>query len=316
MKSVAMLLFPNTLMLDVAGPLDVFSVANRYINPSDHYQITTISAEAIPLPTSNGVALVAQKTFDDAPMIFDYLLTPGGPGAYNDSNSKLVSWLAEAAPQAELYGSICTGAFLLGKAGLLDDYRVTTHWNYRERLTAAFPKAIVETDQVVLRDRKLITSGGVTAGIDLALSIVADDFGKCVALDVAKVLLVSMRRQDEQSQFSPLAKSGIDVSAPIMEVQEYIVKNIEANLNSGLLAQIASMSTRNFTRVFTREMGVSPAEFVQNVRVDRARCLLETSRIPVKTVAYKSGFGCERRMRDLFNQKLNITPSEYRKKFG
>ncbi|WP_219701845.1 GlxA family transcriptional regulator [Marinomonas lutimaris] len=316
MKSVAMVLFPDILMLDVAGPLDVFSIANRYLSPSDQYKITTIGIDFLPLPTTNGLALIPQKTIDQVSMDFDYLLVPGGPGAYNQKNPILASWLAEAAQQSKQYGSICTGAFLLGEAGLLDGYHVTTHWNYSAWLAKEYPKAFIETDKIYLRDRKLITSGGVTAGIDLALSIVTEDYGKCVSLDVAKVLLVTMKRQGLQTQFSPLISTEMKVSSQISEVQSFVLQNIADSLSTENLAQSVSMSKRNFTRVFVREMGVTPTEFVQNTRVDHARNLLESTEMPIKTIAYHSGFGDDKRMREVFNQKLGLSPSQYRKNFS
>lgn len=316
MKSVAMLLFPDVLMLDLAGPLEVFSIANRYLNPSDWYQITTISTDQTPVRASNGIAMLAEKTIDNASTGFDILLVPGGPGAYTGTHTRITDWLRKAALQSQRYGSICTGAFLLGEAGLLDGHRATTHWNYSDQLADKFPNATIETDQIYVRDRKLITSGGITAGIDLALAILAEDYGKCIALDVAKVLLVVMKRQGGQTQFSPLIATDVKVSAPIADVQSYVLKNIEEEFSVERLATLAAMSPRNFTRVFTREMRMTPMEFVQNVRVDRARQLLETSDIPIKTIAYRSGFGSSRHMRVLFSEKLGVTPVQYRRQFG
>lgn len=316
MKTVAMLLYPGVLLLDVAGPLEVFSVANRFLCSSNQYQIITVAAEAEPMRASNGARLLADKTIEEAATGFDVLLVPGGPEAYIAGKPLLAAWLNRTAQQSAEYGSICTGAFLLGEAGLLDGRRVTTHWNYKDRLMQAYPKAIVDADQIYVRDKNLITSGGVTAGIDMALAIVADHHGKCVALDVAKVLVVTLPRQELQSQFSPLISPDVKVSSKIAEVQRHILENIDGSLNVDRLAEVASMSARNFARIFTREMGMTPAEFVQNARVDRARKLLENSDVPVKTVAYNAGFRSERHMRILFKEKLGLTPAQYRLKFN
>lgn len=178
MKTVAMVLFPDFLLLDMAGPMEVFSVANRYLKPEDHYQLVTLGTERGMLRASNGVQVQTDRHIDDPAQAFDLLLVPGGPGAYNERHPALLAWLRRAVRQAGCYGSICTGAFVLGHAGLLDGYRVTTHWNYTERLIKAFPEAQVETDRIYTEDRNLITSGGVTAGIDLALAVVARDHGK------------------------------------------------------------------------------------------------------------------------------------------
>lgn len=159
MKTVAMVLFPDFLLLDMAGPMEVFSVANRYLKPEDHYQLITLGTERGMLRASNGVQVQTDRHIDDPTQAFDLLLVPGGPGAYNERHPALLAWLRRAVRQAGCYGSICTGAFVLGHAGLLDGYRVTTHWNYTERLIKAFPEAQVETDRIYTEDRNLITSG-------------------------------------------------------------------------------------------------------------------------------------------------------------
>ena len=316
MKTVAMVLFPGFLLLDMAGPMEVFSIANRYLAPADHYVLTTIGTEPGALRASNGVNVQADLHIDQAIQGYDLLLVPGGPGAYNERHLPLLHWLSGAVNRAGRYGSICTGAFVLGHAGLLDGYRVTTHWHYTERLIKGFPKATVETDQIYVLDRNLITSGGVTAGIDLALAVVAEDHGKKVAQDVAKVLLVVMKRQGGQAQFSPLMATVAPHETPITRVQNYVLEHLDEAFCIERMAGLATMSTRHFTRVFAREVNMTPMEFLQNARIDRARSLLETSDLPLKTVAFKSGFGSVRHMRFLFGEKLGLTPSQYREQFS
>ncbi|WP_339451212.1 GlxA family transcriptional regulator [Pseudomonas sp. EA_5y_Pfl2_R50] len=316
MKTVAMVLFPDFLLLDMAGPLEVFSVANRYLNPEFHYQLITLGTEHGALRASNGVWLHADRHIDDAHDHYDLLLVPGGPGAYNERFPGLFDWLKGAVPRVERYGSICTGAFVLGHAGLLDGYRVTTHWNYTERLIKGFPKASVATDQIFVEDRNLITSGGVTAGIDLALAVVARDHGKKLAQDVAKVLLVVTRRQGGQAQFSPLMAAVSPQETPITRAQHYVLEHLDEAFTIERMAGLANMSPRHFARVFTRELNMTPMAFLQNARIDCARNLLETSELPLKTVAYKSGFGSVRHMRSLFAQRLGLTPAQYREQFS
>ncbi|MCK9796282.1 AraC family transcriptional regulator [Pseudomonas chlororaphis] len=316
MKTVAMVLFPDFLLLDMAGPLEVFSIANRYLAPAEHYRIVTIGTEHAALRASNGVAVHADCHLDQADEAYDLLLVPGGPGAYNQCCPPLLDWLQATVPKAERYGSICTGAFILGQAGLLDEHRVTTHWHYTERLIKAFPKARVETDQIFLQDRKLITSGGVTAGIDLALAMVAQDHGKKVAVDVAKVLLVVMKRQGGQAQFSPLVAAVATQDSPITRVQNHVLEHLEEAFSIERMAALAAMSPRHFARVFAREVQMTPMEFLQSARIDRARHLLESSDLPLKTVAFRSGFGSVRHMRFLFSEKLGLTPSQYRQQFS
>lgn len=316
MKTVAMVLFPEFLLLDMAGPMEVFSIANRYLALEKHYQISTVGTQHGAIRASNGVRVMADAHLEQVTGSHDLLLVPGGPGAYEDKHQPLVDWLLSAREQAGCIGSICTGAFILGEAGLLDGHRVTTHWHYTERLIKRFPKAIVETDQIYINDRNLLTSGGVTAGIDLALAVVAKDHGKKVAQDVAKVLLVLMKRQGGQAQFSPLMGAVATNETAVTRVQNYVLEHLDESFSVERMATMANMSARHFARLFSREVQMTPMEFLQNARIDRARSLLEVSDLPLKTVAYRSGFGSVRHMRFLFGEKLGLTPSQYREQFS
>lgn len=316
MKTVAMALFPDFLLLDMAGPLEVFSIANRYLPPAQHYRILTLGTEPGPLRASNGVMVQADLLLEQAQDAYDLLLVPGGPGAYNECHPALLPWLRAAVPRARRFGSICTGAFVLGYAGLLDGHRVTTHWHYTERLIKAFPKAIVETDRIYLQDGRLITSGGVTAGIDLALSVVAQDHGKQVAVEVAKVLLVVMKRQGSQAQFSPMTSAVAPQETPITRVQNHVLANLEQSFTVESMAALVDMSARHFARLFAKDVQMTPMAFLQGARIDRARHLLETTELPLKTVAFHAGFGSVRHMRFLFSEKLGLTPTQYRQQFS
>ncbi len=316
MKTVAMALFPDFLLLDMAGPLEVFSIANRYLPASEHYRILTIGTEPGPLRASNGVHVHADLQLAHADEAYDLLLVPGGPGAYNECHPALLPWLRAAAPRARRFGSICTGAFVLGHAGLLDGHRVTTHWHYTDRLIKGFPKATVETDRIYLQDGRLITSGGVTAGIDLALSIIAQDHGRQVAVDVAKVLLVVMKRQGGQAQFSPMTAAVAPLETPITRVQNQVLAQLDQPLSIVSMAAQAGMSARHFARLFAKEVGMTPMAFVQGARIDRARHLLESTDLPLKTVAFRAGFGSVRHMRFLFSEKLGLNPTQYRQQFS
>ncbi|PPC79193.1 AraC family transcriptional regulator [Pokkaliibacter plantistimulans] len=316
MKSVAIVVFPDVLLLDVAGPMDVFAIANRYLTPDQAYRITTVGAECTAVRASNGLRLLADECIDSAPQAYDLLLVPGGPGAYNDIPTCLLPWLQDSASQSQHYGSICTGAFLLGYAGLLDGHRVTTHWNYTERLSRLFPAAQVETNHIYLQDRYLLTSGGVTAGIDLALSIVEADHGRQLALTVAKVILVAMKRQGGQGQFGPMLSKVAKEDTAVSRVQAYVLEHIDEAFTVKRLASLAAMSARSFARQFVRESHCTPMEFVLGARIDHARKMLETTELPMKTVAYHSGFGSDRHMRLLFTERLGLTPSQYRERFG
>jgi len=316
MKTVAMALFPDFLLLDMAGPLEVFSIANRYLPPAQHYRILILGTEPGPLRASNGVMVQADLLLEQALDAYDLLLVPGGPGAYNECHPALLPWLRAAVLRARRFGSICTVAFVLGYAGLLDGHRVTTHWHYTERLIKAFPKAIVETDRIYLQDGRLITSGGVTAGIDLALSVVAQDHGKQVAVEVAKVLLVVMKRQGGQAQFSPMTSAVAPQETPITRVQNHVLANLEQSFTVESMAALVDMSARHFARLFAKDVQMTPMAFLQGARIDRARHLLETTELPLKTVAFHAGFGSVRHMRFLFSEKLGLTPTQYRQQFS
>ncbi|MGE8164012.1 GlxA family transcriptional regulator [Paraburkholderia sp. NPDC080076] len=316
MPTVAIAIFPGVQALDVAGPVDVFSEANRFIAPADAYEVRLLSAQAAPLRASNGMMLVADATFDKARGPFDLALVAGGPELPDTTpDAPLLDWLTNVAPQCGRYGSICTGAFALGHAGLLDDRNVTTHWQHAAQLAAQFPKARVDFDRIYLRDGQLVTSAGVTAGIDLSLALVAEDHGPHTALAVAKRLVVFAQRQGGQSQFSPYLTAPADDTSPVAKVQAHVMERIRESFTVKQLADVAGMSARNFARVFVQETGVTPHEFVERARVDAARKLLESSGAALKAIAYDCGFGTADRMRIVFAKRIGATPMQYRERF-
>jgi transcriptional regulator GlxA family with amidase domain len=316
MPTVAIAIFPGVQALDVAGPVDVFSEANRFIAPEDHYEVKLIGAESAPLRASNGMTLVADATFSEARRPFDLALVAGGPALPDRApDARVLEWLANVATQGGRYGSICTGAFALGHAGLLDARHVTTHWQHAAQLAAQFPNARVDFDRIYLRDGPLVTSAGVTAGIDLSLALVAEDHGPHIALAVAKRLVVFAQRQGGQSQFSPYLTAPVDETSPVAKVQAYVMERIRESFTVKQLADVAGMSARNFARVFVQETGVTPHEFVERARVDAARKLLESSGAALKAIAYDCGFGTADRMRIVFTKRIGATPMQYRERF-
>jgi len=212
--------------------------------------------------------------------------------------------------------SVCNGAFLLAHAGLLDGLRVTTHWNDATRLAARFPRAIVEPNRIFLRQGRVYTSAGVTAGIDLALHLVFEDWGQDVSLNVARRLLVFSQRTGGQSQFSPYLTPYSTSVSPIRAVHDYVRRHLGEDLRIARLSGVAAMSERHFARMFVQETHVTPAEFVERCRVDAARAMLEADAQPLKTVAHRCGFGTTTRMRMAFVRHLGVTPLQYRINFG
>jgi transcriptional regulator GlxA family with amidase domain len=316
MKTVALLIFPGVQSLDVSGPMDVFAETNRYVAAGQGYHLVTVGTAPYPIRASNGQPLGADFSLDNAGYGYDIVLVAGGPDlASGKRDPALSGWLQRVAQTAPRYGSICTGAFLLGRAGLLDGKHATTHWSDAAQLAEEFPLARVEHDRIHVRDGGLVTSAGVTAGIDLALALVAEDHGPEVALSVAKRLLVVAQRQGGQSQFSPYLQAALKPDTLATAIQSYVVAHLAETLTVERLAAAAEMSVRNFARLFVKEMKITPAEFVQRARIDAARNLLEGSELALKTIAYRCGFGSAARMRVVFSQRFGVTPTQYRDSF-
>ena len=316
-KTVAILIFPGVQSLDVTGPMDVFCEANRFLSPEDHYQLDVIGLGRGNMACSNGLSLQAHRHYRDALQAYDLLLVPGGPQVpFEDFGPHFDDWLCAAAARAQRFGSICNGAFILARAGLLDGKTVTTHWGDAADLARLCPSAQVEADRLYVQDGKLYTSAGVTAGIDLCLYLLAQDHGAEVALSVAKRLVVFTQRAGGQSQFSPFLAPHAETTSAVALVQLYVLANLTGDLGIADLARAANMSARNFSRVFAREAQITPAEFVERARVDAARVLLESSTAPLKTVAYQCGFRDAQHLRSVFNRRLGVTPQQFRLNFA
>lgn len=315
-KTVALVIFPDVQCLDVAGPLDVFAEANGIIGENNGYQMTLVGADLAPFRASNGMLMAADVGFAEARRKFDLLLVAGGPLLpTRGPGSCLVDWLRVTALRCPRYGSICTGAFALGQAGLIDGRTVTTHWNDARMLAEQFPRARVEHDRIYIRDGALVTSAGVTAGIDLALALVEEDHGAEVALAVAKKLVVVAQRQSGQSQFSPRLVSASKPGSRIAAARAHVIANIQDAHCVVSLAAVAGMSTRSFARAFKRETNLTPADFVEGARVDVARNRLEAGEAPMKVIAYDCGFHSTEHMRLAFVRRLGVAPSAYRGRF-
>ncbi|MCO7035269.1 GlxA family transcriptional regulator [Pseudomonas carnis] len=316
-KTVAILIFPGVQSLDVTGPMDVFCEANRFLAPEDHYRLEVLGFGHGAMAASNGLSLQAHKHYSEARQPYDLLLVAGGPQlSFEDFGFEFDAWLRAAAAKAQRFGSICNGAFMLARAGLLDGKTVTTHWNDAASLARLCPSAQVEADRLYVQDGKLYTSAGVTAGIDLSLYLLAQDHGPEVALSVAKRLVVFTQRSGGQSQFSPFLTPHAETTSAVALVQLYVLANLTGDLTIADLAKAANMSARNFSRVFAREARITPAEFVERARVDAARVMLESSHAPLKTVAYQCGFRDAQHMRSVFNRRLGVTPQQFRLNFA
>lgn len=315
-QSVAIVVYEGVQALDVAGPMDVFSEANTFLGSADRYETVLVAAHRNPLRASNGIRLLADLTFEEAAGGFDIILVAGAPmPPEGEPEPRLIQWVRELPWCSSVYGSICTGAFVLGYAGLLDDRRVTTHWQDAQALATRFPKAKVEPDLIYVRDGRLITAAGVTAGIDLGLALVGQRHGPDTALKVAKRLVVVAQRQGGQSQFSPYLTAPAHPASPIARIQDHVMGNIRDRHTLASLAAVVGMSPRNLARHFVQATGITPHEFIERARVDAARMMLEGSDQPLKAVAFECGFGSTDRMRIVFSTRLCVTPVQYRTSF-
>lgn len=315
-QKVALVIHEGVQALDVAGPLDVFAEANASLPSGSGYECTLLAADTTPLRASNGMTLVPHRSFAQARRRFDIVLVAGGPAMPDAPPDPVLSaWLTNWGVRAGRYGSICTGAFALGHAGLLDGRVATTHWQNAAQLAARFPTCRVEHDRIHARDGALVTSAGVTAGIDLALALVGEDHGEALALACAKRLVVVAQRQGGQSQFSPLLLPRADPDSPIGKVRDHVLQHLAQPLPVERLAAIAGTSPRTVARLFVRELGQTPHDFVESVRIDRARNLLEATERPIKAVAFDCGFSNPQQMRAAFQRRLGLSPARYRESF-
>jgi transcriptional regulator GlxA family with amidase domain len=320
-RRVVMLAFPDAQIIDVTGPLEVFGRAARLMTEGrgwrvPAYTVEIVAAKAGAFATSSGIRLIADRSIAQVRGPIDTLLVAGGRGTTAAlRNRALIDWLRRIVGRTRRLCSVCTGAFLLAEAGLLDGLSATTHWRQCDRLAAQYPAVSVETDPIFVRAGKVSTSAGVTAGIDLALALVEEDHGREVALAVARELVMFLRRPGGQSQFSVQLSAQVADREPLRELQRWIADNPGADMSVEALARRAAMSPRNFARVFAREVGVTPGEFVENLRVEVARRRLEESSEGVDSIASACGFGTRESMRRAFIRTLHVPPSAYRSRF-
>jgi transcriptional regulator GlxA family with amidase domain len=320
-RRVVMLAFPDAQIIDVTGPLEVFGRAARLLTEErgwrvPAYTVEIAAAKAGPLTTSSGIRLIAERSIAQVRGPIDTILVAGGRGTADALRDRaLIDWLRGIIRRARRMCSVCTGAFLLAEAGLLDGLRATTHWRQCARLAADYPAILVETDPIFVRAGKIFTSAGVTAGIDLALALLEEDHGRDIALAVARELVMFLRRPGGQSQFSVQLRTQQADRAPIRELQRWIADHLGADLSVDALARRAAMSPRNFARVFTREVGMTPGQFVEHSRVEAARRRLEECAEGVDSITSECGFGTRESMRRAFIRQLHVPPSAYRSRF-
>ncbi|MBL1085975.1 GlxA family transcriptional regulator [Streptomyces actinomycinicus] len=310
-RTLLFVLFDGVQSLDVTGPLEVFAGAETHTPGS--YRIRTASLDGGPVRSSSGLTLVPDGSLADAADPHT-LLVPGGEGT-RDPEPRLVEWLREHGPGARRLVSVCTGAVPLARAGLLDGRRVTTHWAYCDHLARRHPAVRVDPDPIFVRDGNVVTSAGVTAGIDLALALVEEDLGRRTALTVARHLVVFLRRPGNQAQFSAQLSAQTARREPLRDVQQWISEHPDGDLGVEALAARAALSPRHFARAFHAETGTTPGRYVDRVRLEHARRLLEDTTDGVERIARASGYGTPEAMRRAFLRTLGVAPAEYRRRF-
>ncbi|MGW7551250.1 GlxA family transcriptional regulator [Streptomyces rimosus] len=319
---VVIAVFPDVDLLDVTGPAEVFALANRETGGRAGYEVRLAGPVAGPVCTSAGVRLVADVGFEDVRRQVDTLVVPGavdmgedGPVARIDA--EVVAWVKEMAPHARRVASVCVGAHVLAAAGLLDGKTATTHWSTAAQLAADHPDVTVDADPIFVRSDcgRLWTGAGISACLDLALALVAEDLGEQTALAVARQLVMYLKRQGGQSQFSvPLSHPAAE-RRDIDELRLWIADHLDADLSAPALAARMCLSERHFARVFKQETGSSPAAYVEEARVEMARRLLETTDCPLDQVAAAAGLGSAETLHRAFRRQLATTPAAYRRRF-
>jgi transcriptional regulator GlxA family with amidase domain len=314
-RDVLFVVFPDHQGLDLVGPVEVFAQANTQVG-QPAYRIQLAAMAPGPVATSSGLSIHVPLALDEVRGPVDTLVVVGGQGTRAAATEpEVLDEVTRLARTARRVTSVCSGAFVLAAAGLLDGRRATTHWTVCDLLAELFPSVSVDPDPIFVRDGEVYTSAGVTAGMDLSLALVEDDLGRDVALAVARQLVLFLRRPANQSQFSaPLAAQMAERDG-LRDAQQHVVEHPDSDCSVAALARIATMSERHFARCFTDEVGVTPARFVERVRVETARRLLEDTDDGVEAIAQRAGFGTAETMRRTFLRALRATPTEYRTRF-
>jgi transcriptional regulator GlxA family with amidase domain len=314
--TIGMLVFPRFQLLDIAGPSDAFGEVKVLSNGEAEYEIFTIGTTRGPVQSSSGLTVMPDRTIFDPCPHFDTLIIPGGLGVFNIlEDTTVIDWIARQGEDCRRVSAICNGVFALGAAGMINGKTVTTHWMDVPRLGSMFKRAVIEPDRIFVKDGQVYTTAGVTAGIDLSLVFIEEDFGKKMALDVAKYLVVYLRRAGGQSQFSPLLETQASENSVVAMVQNHVMNNLETRHTLESIAAFLDMSPRNLTRIFKKECGMTPMSYVNDARIDVARRYLESTDLGYREIAQRCGLESAEALRRIFVRRLNITPLEYRERF-
>ena len=322
-RRIVITAYDGISLLDLAGPLEAFRVASTFGGPSPSgrvwtYECSVVSVRGGPVKTADGVALVTDSVRTLSRTQIDTLIVPGAFLVDDVTRDRdLVQWVRKKAPTCRRVCSVCIGSFLLAAAGVLDGRRVATHWMYAPLLATRYPQVAVEPDAIFVHDGRVWSSAGVTTGIDLALALIEEDAGRQVAMNVARMLVVYLKRAGGQSQYSALLAAQVQSESETFDsLDRWIAEHLNDDLRVGALAEQVHMSPRNFARAYAEKRGRTPAKAVEAIRVEAARRRLEETEDRIESVAEDSGFSNEEQMRCSFIRILGIPPREYRKRFA
>lgn len=321
-RLIAALAYPGVQLLDVTGPLETFNLAAQQMVDDGAarqkpYRVTVVAKERGDVVSLSGLAIRAERTLDDPLDDVDTLLIPGAltSGAHFFEDAAYQDWVRQAAGRVRRLCSVCSGALLLAAAGLLDGKRATTHWMDAPMLRDCFPKVRVEANRIYVEDGGIFTSGGITAGVDLALALIEQDHSRQLALKTAKRLLVFLKRPGDQLQFNTLLAAQVRPTH-FEALLDWIVDNLHDGLDTAGLARRACMSERSFRRKFEAELGLSPQQYIARARINRAQSLIESTALSLGDIARRCGYPSAGAMRYAFVSTLDVTPRDYRRTFG
>lgn len=310
--------FDGAQLLDIAGPYQVLASANEQAG-RPVYDLSFASIDGAQTKTSSGLTLLSEPLNHHDPSDFDMVLVVGGNGPdikRAAGNPELQRWLKAAYPNVRRMCSVCSGTFALAAAGLLDGAHVTTHWRSGRILARLYPNLSVDADAIYLQSGKIWTSAGVTTGIDMCLAMVAEDSGAQVAMDIARRLVLYAHRPGHQAQFSVLLEGQSQTTGPLAKTLQWMADNRQTPVSVSDCAAHAAMSERTFHRRFVSETGMTPAKYLESLRLETARGLLEQTRSPLKQVAALAGFSGDQHMILVFEKRLGMSPTDYRKLHG